>query len=205
MTSAISTVIEDRISANNFDNGSSISDSDIAELVRLATLAPSSFNFQNWKFIAVRSFDAKERLRAVAFGQPKVSAASVTFIVCGLLAPQNALSERLRSSVAAGILDGVTVAAWQEMANGMYGANQQFQRDEAIRSASLAGMTLMLAAQGMGLASGPMIGFDADGVSREFGLAADEIPALLIAVGKRGSGNWPRKPRRPVAEVLTIV
>ncbi|AHY09918.1 nitroreductase family protein [Serratia plymuthica] len=34
------------------------------------------------------------------------------------------------------------------------------QRDEVVRSASLAAMTLMLAAQGMGLGSCPMVGFN---------------------------------------------
>ena len=66
-------------------------------------------------------------------------------------------------------------------------------------------MTLMLAAQGRGLASGPMIGFDADGVSRVFSLAATEIPAILVTVGYAAPGNWPQKPRRPISEVLAYV
>lgn len=198
-------LIEARISANNFDPNGVVSDLTIAELVRLATLSPSSFNFQNWQFVAVSSAEAKARLSAVAYGQPKVSDAAVTFIVCGTLAPQASLLGRLRPAVAAGILGEGTVKTWMGMADGMYGTNEQLQRDEAIRSASLAGMTLMLAAQSMGLVSGPMIGFDPAGVKREFAMTDDVVPALLIAVGPAAAGNWPRKPRRPIGEVLKIV
>jgi len=88
------------------------------------------------------------------------------------------------------------------MANGMYAGNTQLQRDEAVRSASLAAMTLMIAAQAKGLASGPMIGFDPEGVRKEFNLAADEVPVMLLPVGRAAPGNWARKPRFPVGDVL---
>jgi nitroreductase len=47
-----------------------------------------------------------------------------------------------------------------------------------------------------------MIGFDAEAVAREFALAEDEVPVLLLSVGAERAGNWPQKPRRPVADVL---
>ncbi len=50
-----------------------------------------------------------------------------------------------------------------------------------------------------------MIGFDAEGVHREFGLAQDEVPVLLLSVGAERPGNWPQKPRLPVADVLDLV
>lgn len=205
MSSAISDVIEKRVSANNFDPTATLSDAEVTELIRLATSAPSSFNLQNWRFIAARSAEAKAKLGPAAYGQPKVAAAAVTFIVIGTLSPHVTLAERLEPSVAAGIIDAATAKGWVDMATGMYAGNPQFQRDEAIRSASLAGATLMLAAEGMGLASGAMIGFDPAAVSAAFGLTDQEIPVMLIAVGKAAPGNWPRKPRRPVTNLLTIV
>jgi nitroreductase len=92
-------------------------------------------------------------------------------------------------------------AAWQAAAAAQY-ADPQTARDEAVRSATLGAATLMQAAQALGLASGPMVGFDAAGVAREFGLGADELPVLLVAIGRAAPGNWPQKPRRPLAEVL---
>jgi len=49
-----------------------------------------------------------------------------------------------------------------------------------------------------------MIGFDPAAVSAECKLAANEIPAMLIAVGRPAPGNWPRKVRRPLADVVSF-
>mgnify|MGYP006338635141 FL=1 len=65
-------------------------------------------------------------------------------------------------------------------------------------------MTLILAAQAKGWGTAPVIGFDAEAVAREFNLREGEIPVLLLAVGRPLPGNWPRKPRRPVAEVMEL-
>jgi len=198
-------LIKSRVSANCFDETATISDAEIAELIDYARQAPSSFNFQNWRFIAVRESSAKERLKAVAYGQPKVSQAAVTFIVIGLLNPQARLADALAPSLKEGILDQATVDTWVGMATGMYGGNAVLQRDEAIRSGSLAAMTLMLAAEAKGFVSGAMIGFDVAGVSKEFSLGVDEVPVMLLTVGRAAAGNWPRKPRFPISEILKVI
>jgi nitroreductase len=200
--STVENLIDSRISANRFDTARRLTDSDIEELIRLATKAPSAFNLQNWKFVAVRSDDAKARLLPLAYGQQKVVDAAVTFIVCGTLESHRTLADALRPSVDAGLLDRATCDGWVGTAHAMYQDNPTLQRDEAIRSASLAAMTLMFAAQAKGLASGPMIGFNPAAVAGEFGLAPTDVPAMLVTVGYPASGNWPQKPRKPVAEVL---
>ncbi|MNC43223.1 hypothetical protein D3C75_920750 [compost metagenome] len=50
-----------------------------------------------------------------------------------------------------------------------------------------------------------MIGFDAHAVTKEFSLSDNEIPVLLLSVGKALPENWPQKPRRPVNEVLDFI
>lgn len=87
----------------------------------------------------------------------------------------------------------------------MYGNNATFQRDEAVRSAALAGMTLMLAAQGKGLASCPMIGFDASAVADLFELGTDDVPVMMVTVGRAAQANWSKKPRNPVEQVLSFI
>jgi nitroreductase len=202
--SSVSALIESRVSTNHYDTARPMSDERIRELVELATHAPSAFNLQNWKFVAVRSAEGKQRLRALAFDQAKVSEAAVTIIVCGRLRGHTRLAEALKPAVDAGIMPATTADAWVRMAGDMYGENPQFQRDEAIRSASLAAMTLMLAAEGMGLSSGPMIGFDPDGVSKAFGLDADDVPAMLVTLGNAAPANWPQKPRLFTSDILVL-
>ena len=200
----IEQLIKSRTSANSYDTRRKISGEEIAQLIELATYSPSAFNFQNWKFIAVHTDDAKKRLLPLAYSQTKIVEAAVTFIVCGTLEPQLGLPSALQPSLDAGILDEATFNGWVGAANGMYSGNSPMQRDEAIRSGAMAAMTLMLAAQGRGLVSCPMIGFDQAGVAAEFGLLATDVPVMLITVGHAAAGNWPQKPRKDVEQVLSF-
>jgi nitroreductase len=205
MTNPIIAAIEERRTTVLFDTARDISDAQVSELVRLATRAPTAFNLQNWRFIAVRTPEAKARLRAVAWDQAKITEAPVTFIVCGRMAEAETLRDRLAPAVAAGIMPAGMVDGWVKGAAGLYADQPWRQRDEAVRSAAFGATTLFYAAHAMGLGAGPMIGFDPEGVAREFGLAADEIPVLLVSIGYATSRNWPQKPRRPVAEILSVV
>jgi nitroreductase len=65
-TNAVIETILSRSAAKYYDPAATLSDDEIAELVRIATAAPTSFHMQNWRFIAVRSPEAKARLRPIA-------------------------------------------------------------------------------------------------------------------------------------------
>ncbi|GHH39359.1 nitroreductase family protein [Lentzea cavernae] len=205
MSHPIISAIEDRQTINLFDPSHDISEEQISDLVRLATKAPTSFNLQNWRFIAVRSPEAKARLRAVGWDQPKITDAAVTFIVCGQLADHEHTPERLAPAVEAGIMPGEVANGWQGAAKNLYFEQPQRSRDEAVRSATFGANTLMFAAHALGMGAGPMSGFDPDGVAREFDLAENEIPVMLLAIGFAAEGNWSQKPRRPLSQVLQIV
>jgi len=204
MKNALITAIEGRTSANYFDPHHRLALAQIERLTELATRAPTAFNLQNWRFIAVHTAAAKARLRELAWGQAKVGDAAVTFIVVGVLARHDVLAARLAPSVQAGFMPADMVSAWEGAAAGLYQDQPRQQRDEAVRSAALGASTLMLAGQALGLASCPMSGFDAAGVAREFALADDEVPVMLVAMGRAAPGNWPQKPRRPLAHVLEL-
>jgi nitroreductase len=199
---AFTDLIKSRTSANHYDRARKLTDDELAELIQLATYSPSAFNFQNWKFVAVRTDAAKATLLPLAFNQPKVMDAAVTFIVCGTLEPHLGLPATLKPSFDAGIIDEATYKGWVGAANSMYQDNAVLQRDEAVRSGAMAAMTLMLAAQSQGLVSCPMIGFDQAGVASAFGLLATDVPVMLVTVGHPGAENWPQKPRKAVAEIL---
>lgn len=201
----IISAIEERRTAVLFDPDHGLSDDEIRRLVGWATRAPSSFNLQNWRFVAVRTPEAKARLRAVAWDQPKVTEAAVTFIVCGVLADHGTTAERLAPAVEAGIMPAEVAEGWEGAARTLYHEQPGRARDEAVRSATFAAATLIFAAHATGLGAGPMIGFDPEGVRREFGLRPDELPVLLLSVGSATAENWPQKPRRPLGDVLELV
>ena len=147
---------------------------------------------------------AKARLKAPAYNQPKVGDSAVTFVLVGKVGGYKDQPVLIKPMLDGGHIDQAAFDGWTGMANGMYDGKEQFQRDEAVRCASKAAMALMYAAYGKGLVSGAMIGYDPLALSAECKLAADEIPVMLIAVGRPSAGKWPRKVRRSVAEVLSF-
>ena len=202
MTNAVIECILSRSSAKYYDPAATLSDDQIRELVRIGTTAPTSFHLQNWRFIAVRTPEAKARLRPIAWDQPKITNAAVTFIICGQLADHSVVPKRLAPVVEAGIMPAEMVPDWENPARGLYFEHPQRQRDEAVRTGAIGAAAMIYAARSLGLGSTPMIGFDAEAVHREFGLAEDEVPVMLLTVGPERAGNWPQKPRMPVADVL---
>ena len=205
MTNAVIECILSRRATKYYDPAISLSDDQIRELVRIGTSAPTSFHMQNWRFIAVRTSEAKARLSPIAWNQPPITDAAVTFIVCGQLADSSVIPERLAPLVEAGIMPETMVPDWEIPARDLYMEYPQRQRDEAVRTGTFGAAAMIYAARSLGLGSTPMIGFDAEAVHREFGLADDEVPVMLLSIGAERPGNWPQKPRRPVAEVLDLV
>ncbi|MDX2029620.1 MAG: nitroreductase family protein [Blastocatellia bacterium] len=197
-------LIKERISANKFDATRPLTEDEIRELVSYATESPSAYNIQNWRFVALTDPAAKEKLKGLSYNQQKVVDAGVTFIVLGDLRGYEKLSEIMRRTVEAGILPQPVADGWTKGAVGAYSSSEQFARDEAIRSAAFAAMTLMIAAQAKGLVSGPMIGFDPEGVKKAFNISDRYVPVMLLTVGHPAPGNFPRKPRLTVDEVLAF-
>jgi nitroreductase len=203
MTNAIIEAIASRSSTKYYDPAVILSDDQISELVRIGTTAPTSFHLQNWRFIAVRTPEAKSRLRPIAWDQPAITDAAVTFIICGQLADSSVIPERLAPLVEAGVMPAKMVPEWEIPARDLYREYPQRQRDEALRTGTFGAAAMIYAARALGLGSTPMIGFDAEAVAREFALAEDEVPVMLLSVGAAlPKKNWPQKPRRPVGDVL---
>jgi nitroreductase len=137
MTNAVIECILSRSAAKYYDPAATLSDDQIRELVRIGTTAPTSFHLQNWRFIAVRTPEAKARLRPIAWDQPAITDAAVTFIVCGQLADSSVIPKRLAPVVEAGIMPAKLVPDWEIPARGLYFEHPQRQRDEAVRTGGL--------------------------------------------------------------------
>ena len=203
MSDGLLELLRGRVSVERFDTARSLDEHEIRDLVADATTAPSSFNIQHWRFVAVRKAEDKTRLREAAFGQIQVVDAAVTFIVLGDTQGTDKLPAILDRAVREGTLPEGKAAAWLRMALALY-AEPSAAREEAQRSACLAAMALMLAAQARGLGTVALSGFDADRVRREFEIDARYVPVLLVAVGYPASVHATRQPRLPLDEVLAF-
>lgn len=193
-----SEIVQRRRSIKSYDPDKTISDADLAELFEEVTLSPSAFNLQHWTFVAVKDPDMKKKFREAAWGQPQVEECSVAILVCG---KRNAYEDapEIYSEVPEEIQNKVL-----PMIQNFYEGNDQLQRDEAIRGASLAAMALMLGAKNRGWATGPMIGFDPDAVSKLLKLTPNIIPVMIVVLGFQKDEPRPRSYRHPVENVVRL-
>lgn len=196
-------VIKERTSTKKYDKTKTLSEAEIKELISYAVEAPSSFDIQHWRFVAITKPEDKTRLKAVSYNQQQVEDAAVTFIVLGDLRGYEKTGLIWDRAVENGLAPK-EVRDYIVNAAQSYAENEQMSRDEAIRSGSLAAMTLMLAAKSRGLSSGPMVGFEPDALKREFGISDRYLPVMLVTVGYAAPGNHQRMYRLPVDDVLAF-
>lgn len=196
--------IKGRRSINFFDPDLEITDDKIDELLRLANLAPSSFNLQPWRVVVVKSPERKKALRECAMGQPKAEEASAVLII---VADPDALEENvprvLDSWEKLGYLKPENRDGTENLMMTHYGEPGSFKRILfAVKNASLFAMNLMLAARGVGLETHPMDGFDEEALKKEFRIPEDKRVPMLVAVGglREGAELLPRAWRRNLAE-----
>lgn len=175
--------ISRRRATRSFDPARPLDEGLLKRALRLATLAPSSYNLQPWRFLVVRSLANRQRLRAAAYNQPKITEAPVVVIVLGYHHPHRShLDPMLETMTALGATTPEGAAEFRGRASA--GIEKVADRPLwATRSTMLAAATLMIAAESLGIASAPMEGFDPDKVREAFGVPDDHTICCLIALG----------------------
>lgn len=200
--------IQKRRSINFFQPDKKLSNEKLRELLEIANLAPSSFNLQPWKVIAVRDQERKKVLRKCAFDQPKVEEASAVLI---MIANPRGVEENIERVLDSWQKLGYMKPEMRETSKGMaqnlYGPMDSMTRKFfAVKNTALFAMNLMIVAKGLGLETHPMDGFDEESIKKEFGIPEDKIIPMLIAVGnlKEGIKLLPRAFRRPIDEFVSF-
>jgi nitroreductase len=189
-----------RRSHRDYDPAIKIGRETLDRILNQAALAPSCFNMQGYRVIAVLSEEEKKRLYPLAMNQPQVLTASAMLIVCGNLAAYKGLRYILEQT------PGIPAQAIQSMVSAAYGSHEddlQAARDEAIRTVGLFAMNLMHVALNEGYETGPMIGFDAAAVAKAYNIQHPYFPALMISLGKAKALPYPRGYRVPADEFTT--
>jgi len=200
-------LFKERRSVNHFDKNRLLDETLLKEIVDLAVMAPSAFNLQPWRIIAVKSDKGKQKLRELSNNQEKVTDASVVMVVIGDRSgydESNPVWNEMLESVGGNV----------EMVNGakqaaayLYGTSEDRKTKFAESNAGLLAMSLMMAAQDLGVDSHPMSGIDFEGIHKEFGLKESESVVMLVCLGyvDATKKSFPRRPRRLFEEIATIV
>ena len=193
-----SEIVQKRFSVKSYDPEKNISDAELRELFDEVVLSPSSFNLQHWKFVAVKAPEIKKKLKEAAWDQSQMEDCSVAVLVCGKLDAYKDAPKIYKEA------PGAIQEKVLPMIQGFYEGKDQLQRDEAIRSASLAAMTLMYGATSRGWGTCPMIGFDPKVVADILKLTPNLIPVMFVVLGHQKEAPRPRSYRHPIEAVVRL-
>jgi len=180
-------VLNTRRSLRDFDNSVHMSDEDLNYIIDAARKTPTSFNIQNWRFVAIRDRGIKEKIKRAAWDQAQVGVNSVLIALCADLNAWNDNTERYWDA------NGEETAKnMAGMTKGFYDKRPDVQRDEAMRSIGMAATAILLAATDLGYQCSPMIGFDPAATGQAINMPEGHVVGMLIAIGKSNSIAYPK-------------
>lgn len=178
--------------ANTFSD-EPVSDEQVRAIYDLAKWAPTSMNNQPLRIVLVRSQEARERLLPLMGAGNRAKTASAPLVA--ILAADHEFHDELPR-----------VFPHFEGARGMFAGDAGMRRAAAEMNATLQIAYFILAVRAAGLVAGPMTGFDAEAVSREFFPDGEHRALVVVNIGKPGENPWfPRLPRLEYDEVVTAV
>ena len=189
--------IRSRRAVKHFDPNHRIGDEEVTRLLEAAVLAPTSFNIQHWRFVVVRDPAVRQSIRAVGNDQAQMTEASLLVVMTADVDAWKKEPQRYWRNAPPAVAE--LLVNWM---GPFHEGKPQLQRDEAQRSIGMAMQTLMLAAQGLGYDSCPMIGFDHEAVAKLIRLPADHCMGPMVAIGKRTQDPWPKPGQLPLSEVV---
>jgi 3-hydroxypropanoate dehydrogenase len=175
-------------SATDF-TGEPVSDEQLEAIYDLVKYGPTSLNQQPLRILAIRSRQARERL--LPYLDPRNRTRTAAAPLPLILAADLNFHEKLPVVFPHGT--GLRESMAQRPA---------YRVEQARYNAILQIGYLLLGIRGAGLGAGPMIGFDADGLNREFFPGGDLQSLLVVNVGRPLPKAYGRLPRLPYAEVV---
>lgn len=197
-------IFTERRSVNSFDPARPLDRGKLKQIIDLAVHAPSAFNLEPWRVIAVQDGETKEKLMALSNGQPKIAEAPFTLIIIG---DREAYGEH---NPAWKELEGMVGAEYTGTAKGaaayLYGSSEERKIKFAESNAGLLAMSIMYAAQRHGVDSHPMSGIDFEGIKKEFSLKESEEVVMLISLGHRDESKtlYPRRSRKGFEDLVEL-
>ncbi|MBN6885491.1 putative NAD(P)H nitroreductase [Cytobacillus horneckiae] len=199
-------LIKNRRSANNFIEGIPITQNDLNPIFEDVKYAPSAFNLQHTEYIAVLDKDLKDKVYEAAYKQYKVKSASAVILVTADRLAYKQTERIHQGMLSLGMLTEFELTEMIEDNTHFYeGRGEAFQKEDAIRNASLSAMLFMLAAKNHGWDTCPMIGFDQEKIRNLLDIPSTHEIVLMITIGhEKMSNRRLRGYRKPVDEFVKI-
>jgi 3-hydroxypropanoate dehydrogenase len=175
--------------ANSF-NDRPVSDEELSDIWELARWAPTSANVQPLRVVFVRTPDGKDRLlpHMNDGNRPKTASAPAVAILAADLEFHEHIPQLFPSR--------------PELKERF--ADSALRHQSARFNAVLQAGYFLLAVRAVGLAAGPMLGYDADGIDNAFFAGTSFRSILVVNIGHPGNDPWfDRLPRLDHHDVIT--
>jgi len=181
-----------------FDPEHRLTEEEEKTLLEAMIQAPTSFNIQHWRFVILRDPELRKKIRT-EFGndQAQMTDASLLVLFTADVKAWEKDPARYWANAPQEVAD--LLVGWM---GPFHEGRDWLQRDEAQRSIGMAMQTLMLAAEGMGYQSCPMIGFDIEKVAELIDLPEDHVMGPMVAIGKGTKEAWPKPGQLPLSELV---
>ncbi len=195
-------LMEDRKSVRKYKEGVKIPREQLQHLIEQATSAPSSSNMQSWRFLVFDDQEQKKELRAIANNQEQVETSSAVIAVLGDIKMHENAKQIYDANAEKGFMPRELADAMIENSLNLYGnAPEAVLKNIAHFDAGLISMQIMLLAKEMGYDTVTMGGFDKVKFAEKYALPANEIPIVLIAIGKEAAPAYGSS-RLPIEQIL---
>ncbi|KGR84518.1 nitroreductase family protein [Lysinibacillus odysseyi] len=195
-------LMEDRKSVRKYKEGVKIPREQLQHLIEQATSAPSSSNMQSWRFLVFDDQEQKKELRAIANNQEQVETSSAVIAVLGDIKMHENAKQIYDANAEKGYMPRELADAMIENSLNLYGnAPEAVLKNIAHFDAGLISMQIMLLAKEMGYDTVTMGGFDKVKFAEKYALPANEIPIVLIAIGKEAAPAYGSS-RLPIEQIL---
>jgi 3-hydroxypropanoate dehydrogenase len=178
--------------ANTFTD-EPVSDEQIQAVYDLVKYAPTAFNQQPLRIVLVRSPEARERLVSHLADGNKEKTLRAPLVA--ILATDHEFHEELP-----------TQFPHFPQAKDLFFGDRAVREQAGSFNASLQVGYFILGIRAAGLAAGPMTGYDAAGIDREFFADGDHQVLAVVNIGRPGENAWfPRSPRLSYDEVVSTI
>ncbi|MGM7634281.1 nitroreductase family protein [Bacillus sp. Hm123] len=202
-TNDFTEIMTGRRSIRYYDPSVKISKEEMTEILTEATLAPSSFNMQPWRFLVIESEEGKAKMAPLAmFNQSQVETSSAVIALFGDLNNFENAEEIYGKTVELGYMPQEVKDSQMPQMTAYYNSvSKEVMKNVVLTDGGLVAMQLMLAARAHGYDTCPIGGFEKDKIAEAFGLDKDRyVPVMLISIGKAANSGYPSV-RLPIEKV----
>lgn len=183
--SALEKLMEERKSVRKYEPGVAIPRETIQHILQQATTAPSSSNLQPWRFLVIDDAEQKKELRIAGFNQEQIETSSAIIAVIGDIEMYKNAKQINDLNVELGYMPREIADMMISNSETAYNSFSDAERSNiAHLDSGLISMQIVLLAKDMGYDTVIMGGFDKAAFAKRYELPANEVPMILIAIGK---------------------